>query len=58
MTFNFWFIVPLEDNGWTGTRHMPTLTIHASTQLHAERMADEILKHLPQGSTRTPLYAV
>ena len=37
---------------------MPTLTIHASTQLHAERMADEILKHLPQGSTRTPLYAV
>ena len=64
--FCFWFIVPIkdssprlgamsEDNEWTGMRHLPTVTMHASTKAHAEQMADEILKHLPKGSTRTPL---
>ena len=47
-----------EDNEWTGMRHLPTVTLHASTKAHAEQMADEILKHLPKGSTRTPLEAI
>jgi len=67
--FCFWFIVPIndssplpgyesEDNKWTGMRHLPTVTLHASCKAHAEQMADEILKHLPKGSTRTPLEAI
>lgn len=45
-------IMHTDTDGWTGTWHWPTLTLHAATRLDAERTAQNMLAPLT-GATIT-----
>ena len=49
-TFNVQITVSLDDNGWLGTRHLPTLQVVAHTKTGAISKVNDIVKHMPIGT--------
>ncbi len=47
MTFALTIRVPIDQHGWKGTDHLPTLQIDACTWEDAEAKVSIILAHMP-----------
>jgi len=50
MTFTVILRVPINQNGWVGTDHLPTLQIHADTPRDARAKVSVVLAHMPEGT--------
>ena len=48
MTFTVIIRVPINQNGWEGTAHLPALQIHADTPRDARAKVSVILDHMPK----------
>ncbi len=51
MDFSVQISVPIEEDGWEGVDHLPTLQIYAPTEKDAEGRLEDIVKHMPDGTT-------
>ena len=51
MDFSVQISVPIEEDGWEGVDHLPTLRIYAPTEKDAEGRLEDIVKHMPDGTT-------
>jgi hypothetical protein len=47
MTFVLTIRVPIDEHGWKGMDHLPTLQIDAPTRKDAEARVSIILAHMP-----------
>ena len=48
MTFTVIIRVPINQDGWEGTDHLPTLQIEACTPKDARAKVSTILAHMPK----------
>ena len=53
MTFSLHIAVPTESDGWEGMKHLPTFLLVASTRWEAEGKVQDLIAHLPEGTTFT-----
>ena len=51
MQFSIVITVPSESTGWAGTIQLPTIQMHAPTEVDAIARMEDIIKHMPEGTT-------
>ena len=51
MQFSIVITVPTSFKGWTGTVQLPTIQMEASTKGDAIARMEDIVKHMPEGTT-------
>lgn len=51
--YTIWIVIPTDNDGWEGSAHLPTYLVLAFSRDEAEAKAQNLVDHLPIGTTFT-----